>query len=458
VRGKLIKTTTTTPIQSRGHPVVLRGIRIVGGAPTDMRIQDGRIAGIIPSGNAPGVLSGDAIIADAHGLIALPGFVDLHTHLREPAIACTSDEVSETIATGTRAAAAGGYIDVFAMANTNPVCDSADRVRDVVERAQRDALTRVHVVGAITRGLCGQTLAPIEEMAAAGARMFSDDGHCVDDPALLREALAIAARRGLVVAQHAQDGSLAGRGQINESRTCCDTGLTPWPAAAEEIVIARDVVLAGHTGAALHICHLSTAGSVEIVRWAKSRGWRVTAEVTPHHLLLSDELAALTDPLFKVNPPLRTPEDVTALRAALLDGTIDAVATDHAPHTASAKARSWTDAPFGMTGLETALPVVARVLAEENGGQVDWHHLVTVMSTSPARIGGIADRAGRPLAVGEAASFCLVDPAVRWTVDPARQHSRSANTPFRGTTFDHRVVATYIDGIPVHGPHPQEWQ
>ena len=445
--------TTTTSIRSTGRPVVLRGVRIVGGPPTDMRVQNGRIAGITPSGAGSGVPAGDAITTDAHGLIALPGLVDLHTHLREPAITSTSDEISETIATGTRAAAAGGYTDVFAMANTNPVCDSPDRVRDVVERARRDALTRVHVVGAITHGLRGEALAPIEEMAAAGARMFSDDGHCVDDPALIRDALAIAARRGLVLAQHAQDGSLAARGQINEGYACCGTGLTPWPAAAEEIVIARDVILARHTGAALHICHLSTAGSVEIVRWAKSRGWRVTAEVTPHHLMLTDELAALTDPLFKVNPPLRAPEDVTALRAALLDGTIDAVATDHAPHTASAKARSWTDAPFGMTGLETALPVVARVLAEENGGQVDWHHLAKVMSAGPARIGGIADRAGRPLAVGEPASFCLVDTAARWTVDPARQHSRSANTPFRGTTFEHQVVATYLDGIPIHGPH-----
>jgi dihydroorotase len=423
---------------------VVRGVRILGGPPTDMRIENGRITAVLPAGRAPDGVSS----VDAHGLIALPGLVDLHTHLREPS--ADGDGAAETIATGTRAAAAGGYTDVFAMANTSPVCDSPERVRDVLARARRDAAVRVHAVGAITLGLGGAVLAPIAEMAAAGARVFSDDGHCVDDPALVREALAVAARHDLVIAQHAQDGRLAGDGQINDGGACCHTGLAPWPAAAEETVIARDAVLAGHTGAALHICHVSTAGSVEIVRWAKSRGWRVTAEVTPHHLQLTDELAATADPLFKVNPPLRTPEDVAAVRAGLLDGTIDAVATDHAPHTAAAKTRAWPEAAFGMTGLETALPVVARVLAEENGGEVDWHRLAAAMSMVPARIGGVAEVAGRPLAPGEPATFCLVDPAATWTVDPADQRSRATNTPFRGTTFDHRVVATFVGGYPVH--------
>jgi dihydroorotase len=433
---------------ARDSLIVLSGVSIAGGPPVDLYVEHGRVAELRPAGHGKPV---DGAVANTYGLIVLPGLVDLHCHLREPAGDVA--DPAETIESGTWAAAAGGYTDVFAMANTTPPCDSAVHVRDVLVRAENRAAVRVYPVGAITVGLAGATLAPIEEMAVAGARMFSDDGHCVDDSELMQEVLTVANEHGLVIAQHAQDARLAGRGQINDSVSGQATGLPPWPAAGEEVIVARDVVLAGHTGGHLHVCHVSTAGTVEIIRWAKSRGWPVTAEVTPHHLMLTDELAARTDPLFKVNPPLRSSADVAALRRGLRDGTIDAVATDHAPHTAAAKATRWTEAPFGMTGLETALPVVASVLAAENG-TVDWPHLAALMSHGPARIGGIDTIAGRPVEVGEAATFCLVDPTEDWVVDPRRQISRSSNTPFRGARFQHRVVATFIDGCLAYATHP----
>ncbi|MDZ7931754.1 MAG: dihydroorotase [Rhodococcus sp. (in: high G+C Gram-positive bacteria)] len=432
-----------TGLGSIGHGT-LRSVRPYGGHPRDVTIRGGRIAAIAPAlgpaGTAPET---DAVDIDAVGLVMLPGFVDLHTHLRDP-----GDGRSETVASGTRAAAAGGFTDVFAMANTDPVTDTAERVEAVAETARRGASARVHPVGAITYGLEGTSLTDLPALAAAGAQLFSDDGKCVDDAEIMFAALEQAALHDLVLAQHAQHGQLAGRGQINAGAAAVRTGLPPWHAAAEETVIARDVILAGHARARLHICHISTRGSVEVIRWAKSQGWNITCEVTPHHLLLTDELTALSDPRYKVNPPLRTDDDVRALREALRDGTVDAIATDHAPHTADSKKRTWCDAPFGMTALETALPVAARVLSETGGQQ--WPLLAKLMSTNPARIGSISDRAGRPIAVGEPATFALIDPTTRFTVRDNEFHSLSTNSPFTGESFTSRVVATAIDGQLTH--------
>jgi dihydroorotase len=421
------------------HDVILAGVLPYGKEPADVLISDGKFVSFAPTGHEPGK---ETTVIDVAGLIMLPGFVDLHTHLREP-----GGEASETIATGTRSAAAGGFTDVFAMANTDPVTDSGEKVRYLLDLAETHALCRVHPVGAITKGLQGLEPAPYAEMANAGARMFSDDGRCVNNAALTRNAMLDAARLDCVLAQHAQNGDLAGEGQINAGPAAESTGLPPWLGVAEETIIARDAILAAETGARLHVCHISTRRSADIIRWAKSQGWPVTAEVTPHHLLLSDELAALTNTRYKVNPPLRSADDVRALREALLDGTIDAVATDHAPHTDDAKARHWCDAPFGMTGLETALPVVAKVLEEAQ--TVDWSRVAELMSATPARIGGISSFAGRPLAAGEPATFTLVDNA-DWTVNRENRYSKSANNPFEGTTFRHKVVATSLHGRLIH--------
>ncbi len=421
------------------HRVLLSGVLPYGGEPADVLISDGTFVSFLPVGE--GAAQAVTVI-DATGLVMLPGFVDLHTHLREP-----GGEASETIATGTRSAAAGGFTDVFAMANTAPVTDTGEKVRHLLDLAENHAVCRVHPVGAITKGLQGLEPAPYSEMANAGVRMFSDDGRCVNNAALTRDALLAAARLDCVLAQHAQSGDLAGEGQINAGRAAESTGLPPWLGVAEETIIARDAILAAETGARLHVCHISTRRSVEIIRWAKSQGWPVTAEVTPHHLLLSDELAALTNTRYKVNPPLRSAEDVQALRAALVDGTIDAVATDHAPHTEEAKAQHWCDAPFGMIGLETALPVVAKVLEEAHA--LDWKEVAKLMSTTPARIGGISAFAGRPLSAGEPATFTLIG-EIAWTVDSRAQYSKSANNPFEGSIFRHRVVATALQGKLIH--------
>lgn len=418
---------------------VLHRVRLLGGEPVDVRVSGGTIRAIGPDAAGPG-----ARRVEADGLVMLPGFVDLHTHLREP-----GGEEAETIATGTRAAAAGGYSDVFAMANCTPVTDTPERVAHIAAIAAAAGACRVHPVGAITTGLAGTEPAPITAMAAAGARMFSDDGRCVDDPALLRGALAEARAAGVLIAQHAQCGPIAAAGQINAGPAAERTGLTPWPAVAEESVVARDVVLAAETGARLHVCHVSTAGTVEIIRWAKARGWPVTCEVAPHHLLLTDEHAAGGDTLYKVNPPLRRPGDVAALRAGLREGVIDAVATDHAPHPAHRKAADWCHAPFGMLGLETALAVVAEVLGAD--AEPDWRLIAETMAHRPARIAGIDHFAGRPLAVGEPATFTLVDPHANWRVDPLVLHSLSTNTPFAPLCLRHRVCATVVAGAVTHG-------
>jgi dihydroorotase len=377
---------------------------------------------------------------EAAGHILLPGLVDLHTHLREP-----GREDSETVLTGTRAAAAGGYTAVHAMANTFPVADTAGVVEQVWRLGKESGYCDVQPVGAVTVGLEGKQLAELGAMAdsAARVRVFSDDGKCVDDAVIMRRALEYVKAFDGVVAQHAQEPRLTEGAQMNEGAVSGELGLTGWPAVAEESVIARDVLLAAHVGSRVHVCHLSTAGSVEIVRWAKSKGWDVTAEVTPHHLLLTDELVRSYNPVYKVNPPLRTEADVMALREALADGTIDCVATDHAPHPHEDKDCEWAAAAMGMVGLETALSVVQHTMVDT--GLLDWSGVADRMSARPAAIGRLAGH-GRPVAAGEPANLVLLDPAYRGTVNPAGFASRSRNTPYEGRELPGRVVATFLRG------------
>jgi dihydroorotase len=383
--------------------------------------------------------------------VLLPGLVDLHTHLREP-----GREDAETVATGSAAAALGGYTAVFAMPNTDPAADTAGVVEQVWRLGRERGLVDVQPVGAVTVGRAGEQLAELGAMAdsAAQVRVFSDDGSCVADPVLMRRALEYVRAFDGVIAQHAEDPRLTVGAQMNEGIVSAELGLQGWPAAAEEAIIARDVLLAGHVGSRLHICHVSTQGSVEILRWAKSKGWQVTAEVTPHHLLLTDDLARSYDPVFKVNPPLRTESDTQALRAGLADGTIDCVATDHAPHSAEDKESEWGAASPGMLGLQTALSVVIATMLES--GRLDWRGVAERMSCAPARIGGLAEH-GRPIAVGEPANLVLVDPGARWTVSAAGLASKSRNTPFAGHTLPGRVVATILRGqITARDGHPLE--
>ena len=349
--------------------------------------------------------------------------------------------------TGTAAAALGGYTAVHAMANTDPVADTAGVVEQVWRLGRAAGHCDVQPVGAVTVGLAGARLAELGTMAdsAAQVRVFSDDGRCVSDPLLMRRALEYVKAFDGVIAQHAQDPRLTEGAQLNEGEMSARLGLAGWPAVAEEAIIARDCLLAAHVGSALHICHVSTAGSVEIIRWAKSKGWRVTAEVTPHHLLLTDELAAGYDPVFKVNPPLRTEADVAELRRALADGTIDCVATDHAPHPVEAKETEWAEAAFGMTGLETALRVVHQAMVDT--GLLDWRGVADRMSVRPARIGRLAGH-GIPLAVGAPANLTLYDPAAPAEAVVPAGASKSRNTPFAGMELPGRVVATFLRGVP----------
>ncbi|MEV5752851.1 dihydroorotase [Actinoallomurus sp. NPDC052308] len=416
---------------------LIKGARILGGAPADILVRDGVVAEV-----GSGLTAPDATVVDADGLIALPGLVDLHTHLREP-----GREDAETVESGTRAAAAGGYTAVHAMANTEPVADTAGVVEQVWRLGREAGHCDVHPVGAVTRGLEGERLAELGAMAdsAARVRVFSDDGHCVSDAVLMRRALEYVKAFDGVVAQHAQEPRLTEQAQMNEGEVSGRLGLAGWPAVAEEAIISRDCLLAAHVGSRLHVCHVSTAGSVEIIRWAKSKGWRVTAEVTPHHLLLTDELAETYDPVYKVNPPLRTKADVEALREALADGTIDCVATDHAPHPAEAKETEWAPAAMGMIGLETALSVVQEAMVET--GLLDWAGVADRMSVRPASIGRLSGQ-GRPIEVGAPANLTLYDPAVRTAVDPTGFVSKSRNTPFAGLELPGRVRATFLRGRP----------
>jgi dihydroorotase len=419
---------------------VIRGARILGGEPADIIIDGGLIADLGP-GLAAGAGPG-AQIVDAAGLIALPGLVDLHTHLREP-----GREDAETVETGTMAAALGGFTAVHAMANTDPVADTAGVVEQIWRLGRQAGHCDVQPVGAVTSGLAGRQLAELGAMAdsAARVRVFSDDGCCVSDAVLMRRALEYVKAFDGVVAQHAQEPRLTDGAQMNEGEVSGRLGLAGWPAVAEEAVIARDCLLAAHVGSALHICHVSTAGSVEIIRWAKSKGWRVTAEVTPHHLLLTDELVASYDPVYKVNPPLRTALDVAALREGLADGTIDCVATDHAPHPLEDKETEWAAAAFGMTGLETALRVVQEAMVET--GLLDWPGVADRMSARPAAIGRLSGH-GHRLAAGSPANLTLYDPQPREAIDPAAHVSRSRNTPFAGMVLPGRVAATFLRGRP----------
>jgi dihydroorotase len=417
---------------------LLTDVRPYGeGDALDVRLVDGRIAEI-----GAGLSAGDSRPYDGGGNVLLPGLVDLHTHLREP-----GREDAETVESGTRAAAVGGFTAVHAMANTDPVADTAGVVEQVWRLGRDAGYCDVAPVGAVTIGLAGEHLAELGTMAdsAAHVRVFSDDGQCVSDAGLMRRALEYVKAFDGAVAQHAQEPRLTVGAQMNEGVNSSLLGLTGWPAVAEEAIIARDCLLTAHVSSRLHVCHVSTAGSVEIVRWAKAKGWDVTAEVTPHHLVLTDDLAATYDPVFKVNPPLRTQADVEALRAGLADGTIDCVATDHAPHALEDKETEWGAASFGMTGLETALAVVADTMVEP--GRLTWRQVAQRLSETPARIGRL-DGHGRPLAVGEPANLCLVDPGARWTVDPTRSASRSRNTPFAGRELPTRVVATFLRGRP----------
>jgi len=419
---------------------LLTGASVLGEQVTDLLLADGVIAAIGQDLTVPA----DAVVVDARGLVALPGLVDLHTHLREP-----GREDAETIATGTRAAAAGGFTAVHAMANTSPTQDTAGVVEQVWRRGREAGFADVRPVGAVTVGLKGEQLAELGAMAdsAAQVRVFSDDGLCVWDPVLMRRALEYVKAFDGVVAQHAQEPRLTAGAQMHEGTVSSEIGLAGWPAVAEEAIIARDVLLAEHVGSRLHVCHLSTAGSVEIIRWAKQRGIDVTAEVTPHHLLLTDELARGYDPIYKVNPPLRTQADVDAVREGLADGTIDIVATDHAPHPREDKDGEWASAAFGMTGLETALSVVQATMVDT--GRLTWADVARVLSFAPARIGRAdsGPRAqGRPLEAGEPANLTLVDPAARRTVVPEQQQTASVNSPLRGRELPGQVRATFLRG------------
>jgi dihydroorotase len=414
---------------------VLRGVRPMGHDAVDLVVEDGRISEIAPAGSGSG-----SHVMDLADLILLPGLVDLHTHLREP-----GREDAETIASGSRAAALGGYTCVHAMANTEPVADTAGVVEQVWRIGREVGLVDVRPVGAVTVGLRGERLAELGAMAdsAAAVRVFSDDGRCVDDALLMRRALEYVKAFDGVIAQHAQEPRLTVGAQMNEGPLSGELGLAGWPAVAEEAVIARDVLLAEHVGSRLHVCHVSTAGSVDIIRWAKARGIRVTAEVTPHHLLLTDELVRGYDPVFKVNPPLRSAQDVEALREGLADGTIDAVATDHAPHPSEDKDCEWAAAAMGMLGLETALPVVIDTMV--NTGRMTWAQVADRMSIAPARIGAVSDHGGH-IRVGEWANLVAVDASASRTVSADHMASLSRNTPYAGMTFPGVVVATFFKG------------
>jgi dihydroorotase len=422
-----------------GHWLI-KGAHLLGGASADIRIA----GGIIESVGA-GLAADGATVIGADGLIALPGLVDLHTHLREP-----GREDAETVETGTRAAALGGFTAVHAMANTEPVADTAGVVEQVWRLGRQAGYADVRPVGAVTVSLGGKNLAELGAMAdsAAQVRVFSDDGHCVSDPLLMRRALEYVKAFGGVIAQHAQEPRLTEDAQLNEGEVASRLGLVGWPAAAEEAIIARDCLLAAHTGSRLHVCHISTAGSVEIIRWAKSKGWQVTAEVTPHHLLLTDDLAENYDTVYKVNPPLRTRQDVEAVRQGLADGTIDAVATDHAPHPVEAKETEWAQAAMGMTGLETALRVVQEAMVDT--GLLDWAGVADRMSVRPAIIGRAAELGhGQPIAPGSPANFTLYDAAAAAEpVDPAAHASKSRNSPFARMALPGRVYATFLRGVP----------
>ncbi|MFC9788370.1 dihydroorotase [Rhodococcus sp. NPDC127528] len=417
--------------------VLITGARLYGeGEPTDVLIRGGEIAEIGVGLTAPE----GADVIDAGGQVLLPGFVDMHTHLREP-----GREDTETIETGSAAAALGGFTAVFAMANTSPVADSVVVTDHVWRRGQEVGLVDVHPVGAVTVGLEGKQLAEMATMAAGvgAVKMFSDDGHCVYDPLIMRRALEYSSALGVLIAQHAEEPRLTVGAVAHEGPTAARLGLGGWPRAAEESIVARDALLARDAGARVHICHASTAGTVELLKWAKGQGIPITAEVTPHHLLLDDSRLETYDGVNRVNPPLREASDVAALRQALADGIVDCVATDHAPHAEQDKCCEFSAARPGMLGLETSLAVIARTMVES--GLLDWRGVARVMSERPAEIVGLPDQ-GRPIAVGEPANLTLVDPDHEWTVHGPDLASVANNTPYESMTFGARVSTTLLRG------------
>ena len=414
----------------------IKGGTLSDGSKKDMYISDGKIAGFSNPTDSK------AVVVDATGKIILPGLVDLHTHLREP-----GKEDSETVLSASRAGAKGGFTALSAMPNTSPVADTAGVVEQVRRLGIEAGLCDVFPIGAVTKNLDGQELSEIGAMAdsAAKVRIFSDDGHCVSNPQVMRRALEYVKKFNGVIAQHAQDPDLTIDAQMNEGIVSSVLGLKGWPAVAEEAIIARDVLLTDHVQSRLHVCHVTTAGGVEIIRWAKARGINVTAEVTPHHLLLTDDMATSYDPVFKVNPPLRTEKDVYALREALAEGVIDIVATDHAPHPAENKECEWQQAAFGMLGLETALSIITLTMVET--GLLDWNGVAERISRTPARIGGYTDQ-GSDFVVGQMANLTVIDPRASWRVDRDLVASRSRNTPFHGMELPGVITETFYKGVP----------
>jgi dihydroorotase len=410
--------------------MILSSVTLPSGETTDITIDNGVITAI-------GRTQSKGI--DCSGMVCLPGLVDLHTHLREPGY-----ESSETIETGSAAAAMGGYTAVFAMANTLPVTDSAEVAEFVFEKGQRVGLVDVQPIGAVTKRLEGKELSDLEAMALSKARVrvFSDDGNCVDDSGLMKRALIEAKRFDGVIAQHAQSHELTVGSQMNDSALSAELGLTGWPAAAEVEIIKRDIELSLELDARVHVCHITTAEGLDVVRWGKSKGAKVTAEVTPHHLMLTEELVRTLNPIYKVNPPLRLKSDTIALREGLLDGSIDILATDHAPHAAEKKSCDWSMAANGMTGLEVAASVLQQVLIEE-GGQ-GWEMFAKVASTIPSQIGRLFHHG--QIAEGRQANLVLIDPSARRLIDSTTQ-SLSTNNPWIGLELPGRVVHTLLRGV-----------
>ena len=407
--------------------MILSGVTLASGQSADIEINNGVVTDI---GNlGPGI--------DCSGLVALPGFVDLHTHLRQPGF-----EASETVLTGSKSAAAGGYTAVLAMANTMPVADSAGVVEQIHQLGIDAGYVEVQPIGAVTKGLAGEELAALGSMANSRAkvRVFSDDGNCVHDPLIMQRALEYVKGFDGVIAQHAQEPRLTQGAQMNDGALATELGLKGWPSVAEESIIARDALLAEQTGARLHICHLTTAGAVDVVRWAKKRGIQITAEVTPHHLMLTEEFVRGYDPVYKVNPPLRTKEDTLALRAAVLDGTIDILGTDHAPHSVEKKDCEWEAAAFGMVALEHAASVLQEVVI---GGGGDWNLFARLISSKPAEIARLTGQG--ELEVGKPANIALIDPSAKRTIESATR-SKSTNNPFAGIELPGRVVHTIYRG------------
>ena len=416
--------------------LLVRNGRVVDPANSLDAVQDVLIVGDRIERLGPNLTAPGATVLDATGKIVCPGFIDLHVHLREP-----GQEYKETVATGTRAAAAGGFTAVCCMANTHPVNDNRAVTDYIRAKAETQGVVRVYPIGAVTRNLGGEVLAELAELAEAGCVAFSDDGKCVMNAALYRHAMEYTLPFGTPLISHAEDHALAQGGAMNEGVVSTELGLPGIPAAAEDVMVARDILLAELTGAHVHIAHVSTAGAVRLVRDAKARGVRVTAEVTPHHLLLTEEAVRSFDANTKMNPPLRSKRDAEAVLEALIDGTIDCIATDHAPHASSEKEGEFDHAAFGIVGLETAVGLLMDRLVKP--GIVPLPTLVARLSRDPARLLGLP---GGSLAPGAPADLTLLDPAARWTIEPARFQSRSRNTPFGGWTVTGKPWKTIVGG------------